>query len=206
MSTHLDSLIAAPLKAVASVATHIQDRAPHADGRRRTRRTLASLERSGWEVTHNVSVPSGSRVDHLLVGPCGVFILDSRAWNGVVTVDNKGATITPRNDPGAAWVAYGHHRALPPAAAAVVRSLAAVTGGPIGGVRAVVVVWATFPERVVASGSVTYVAGEHLVEWLSTQPHSLDGSGLRALRAVDLSTLVPTQLNVSSADRDLQAR
>ena len=34
-------------------------------------------------------------------------------------VDQKGATITPGNDPGAAWTARGEHRFLPPAAAAV---------------------------------------------------------------------------------------
>jgi hypothetical protein len=31
--------------------------------------------------------------------PARVFVLDSKAWSGVVTVDQDGATVTPRDDP-----------------------------------------------------------------------------------------------------------
>jgi hypothetical protein len=70
-----------------------------------------------------------------------------------------------------------------------------------------VVIWGPFPERVAVSGSVTYVAGEHLAEWLTTQPHLPDGAHVRSMNSVDLSALLPTQRSVASAaDRRLEPR
>jgi Nuclease-related domain len=42
--------------------------------------------RQGWTVLHDVAIP-GSRAngDHLLIGPPGVFLVDSKAWHGHIT-------------------------------------------------------------------------------------------------------------------------
>jgi hypothetical protein len=57
-----------------------------ARGERRTARALRKLVRAGWTVLHDVAVP-GSRAngDHLLIGPPGVFLVDSKAWHGTIT-------------------------------------------------------------------------------------------------------------------------
>jgi hypothetical protein len=57
-----------------------------ARGERRTARHLHKLVRQGWTVLHDVAVP-GSRAngDHLLIGPPGVFLVDSKAWHGQIT-------------------------------------------------------------------------------------------------------------------------
>jgi Nuclease-related domain len=57
-----------------------------ARGERRTARHLDKLVRAGWTVLHDVAVP-GSRAngDHLLIGPPGVFLVDSKAWHGRIT-------------------------------------------------------------------------------------------------------------------------
>jgi hypothetical protein len=170
-----------PLRIVAAAAAQVYDWATAAEGRRRTEGALRALERAGWRVAHSVALPDGGRVDHLAVGPGGVYVLDSKAWRGVVTVDHKGATITPEHDPDAAWTARGQHRSLPPLAAAAVRALTAATGGPLPAPCAVVVIWAPFPDRVAVSGGVTYVAGEHLTDWLLGQPARLDAGQLAAL-------------------------
>src|SRR4051812_32411396 len=52
-------------------------------------------------ITHDLDLPGAGNIDHLAVGPAGVFVLDSKAWSGVVTVEQDGATITPRDDPDA---------------------------------------------------------------------------------------------------------
>lgn len=158
------------LRVVATAAAKIHSAAAAAEGRRRTQRALLGLEREGWRVAHRIQLPDGRHADHLVIGPGGVFLLDSKAWRGLVTVDQKGATITPEGDRGAAWTARGQHRSLPPAAAHVARTLAAGAGGALPPLRPVVVVWAPFPERIAVTGGVTYVAGEHLGEWLSQQP------------------------------------
>jgi hypothetical protein len=63
-----------------------------ARGERRTARALRKLVRQGWTVLHDVAVP-GSRAngDHLLIGPPGVFLVDSKAWHGRITQAVNGA-------------------------------------------------------------------------------------------------------------------
>lgn len=160
-----------------------------AAGERRTERALRPLQRVGWTITHDLDLPGAGNIDHLAVGPAGVFVLDSKAWGGVVSVDQDGATITPRDDPDAAWVARGQHRGAARTAARVSRALAAAAGMRTPAARSVVVVWGTFPQQVVASGGVTYVAGEHLHDWLLGQPSCLTRAELAALSAANVPSL-----------------
>jgi hypothetical protein len=54
-----------------------------AQGERRTARLLAPLERHGYQVFHDLAVPgSPANVDHLVVGPTGVFVIDSKRYRG----------------------------------------------------------------------------------------------------------------------------
>jgi hypothetical protein len=49
-----------------------------AAGERRTARLLAALERHGWAVLHDLAIPgSRANLDHLAIGPAGVFVIDS---------------------------------------------------------------------------------------------------------------------------------
>jgi Nuclease-related domain len=50
--------------------------------RRRTRRQLRKLERAGYRAEHNVLIPgSEDQIDHLVIGPAGVFAIDSEGWD-----------------------------------------------------------------------------------------------------------------------------
>jgi hypothetical protein len=62
-----------------------------AAGERRTARLLHPLGRRGWVVLHDLAVP-GSRVniDHLLIGPGGVFVIDSKQYRGRLRLDPSG--------------------------------------------------------------------------------------------------------------------
>jgi hypothetical protein len=54
-----------------------------AEGERRTARLLAPLERHGYQVFHDLAVPgSTANVDHLVVGPTGVYVIDSKRYRG----------------------------------------------------------------------------------------------------------------------------
>jgi hypothetical protein len=54
-----------------------------ARGERRTARQLNRLLRHGWVVFHDLAVPdSRANADHLLIGPAGVFLVDSKNWRG----------------------------------------------------------------------------------------------------------------------------
>ncbi|GAB3260284.1 hypothetical protein GCM10027425_23350 [Alteromonas gracilis] len=58
-----------------------------AEGEERTAQTLAALG-AGWTVWHDLHWPGRSRanIDHLVIGPGGVFVVDSKHWSGTVTV------------------------------------------------------------------------------------------------------------------------
>jgi hypothetical protein len=56
-----------------------------AAGERRTARLLDRLVRDGYVVFHDLAVPdSPANVDHLAIGPTGVFVIDSKQWTGTV--------------------------------------------------------------------------------------------------------------------------
>lgn len=45
---------------------------------------VAPLTIAGWFVLHDRSLPHGGNLDHVLVGPGGVFVLDAKNWSGAV--------------------------------------------------------------------------------------------------------------------------
>jgi hypothetical protein len=57
-----------------------------AEGERRTARLLDRLTRDGYMVFHDLAVPgtTSANVDHLVIGPSGVFVIDSKQWSGSV--------------------------------------------------------------------------------------------------------------------------
>jgi hypothetical protein len=56
-----------------------------AHGERGTARLLDRLTRDGYVVFHDLAVPgSPANVDHLVIGPTGLFVIDSKQWTGSV--------------------------------------------------------------------------------------------------------------------------
>jgi hypothetical protein len=62
-----------------------------AAGERRTARVLERLTGDGYVVFHDLAVPgSSANVDHLVIGPSGVFVIDSKQWSGSVRQGSDG--------------------------------------------------------------------------------------------------------------------
>jgi Nuclease-related domain len=62
-----------------------------AAGERRTARLLGPLERQGWAVLHDLAIPgSQANLDHLVIGPGGVFVIDSKQYRGRLQLDSTG--------------------------------------------------------------------------------------------------------------------
>jgi hypothetical protein len=60
-------------------------------GEQRTARLLGPLERQGWVVLHDLAVPgSAANIDHLVIGPGGVFVIDSKQYRGRLHFDPSG--------------------------------------------------------------------------------------------------------------------
>jgi hypothetical protein len=57
-----------------------------ARGERATARLLCRLGRRGWAVFHDVGIPgTPANADHLLIGPPGIILVDSKRYSGQVT-------------------------------------------------------------------------------------------------------------------------
>jgi hypothetical protein len=62
-----------------------------AAGERCTARLLAPLERHGWAVLHDLAIPgSAANLDHLVIGPGGVVVIDSKRYRGRLRLDSDG--------------------------------------------------------------------------------------------------------------------
>jgi hypothetical protein len=62
-----------------------------AAGERRTARLLDPLQRHGWAVLHDLALPgSRANLDHLVIGPGGVFVVDSKQYRGRLQLDPTG--------------------------------------------------------------------------------------------------------------------
>jgi hypothetical protein len=60
-------------------------------GERRTARLLGQLERHGWAILHDLAVPgSTANLDHLAIGPGGVFVIDSKQYRGRLQLNQSG--------------------------------------------------------------------------------------------------------------------
>ncbi len=62
-----------------------------AEGEQHTARSLEGLP-DGWVVLHDRRIPGGpANIDHIVVGPPGVFVIETKRWSGTVSID--GATV-----------------------------------------------------------------------------------------------------------------
>jgi hypothetical protein len=101
LATHsglLDPWLAG-LAAAAGVAWRLRFRASRptrawrdgARGERATARRLCQLERHGYVVLHDLQVHgSHANVDHLAIGPAGVFVIDSKYYRGALQLSGDG--------------------------------------------------------------------------------------------------------------------
>lgn len=68
-----------------------QDSPKETKGRQLTKRQLARLEGRGHRVLHDRAVPGSDQVlEHLVVGPTGIYLLDSEKWDRFTPVRAQG--------------------------------------------------------------------------------------------------------------------
>ena len=61
-----------------------------AEGERRTAQALEALPAAEWRVFHDIAWPGRryANIDHVVIGPPGVFVIDSKNWAGRITADD----------------------------------------------------------------------------------------------------------------------
>ncbi len=167
--------------------------APEEDAGERTEALLRRLPEREWSVLPDVASRHG--VDHVLVGPGGVFAIAShrppgatgRVRDGVLWLRRDRDTRADRPE-----VAINRH--VLDGARAVQREIRSRTGrGPE--VHPVVVLWCEFPQRIAESRRMTFVHGRDLPAWVTHRAAELDEPGraeiVRALQAIEPAGSTP---------------
>lgn len=153
-----------------SPPAHIERWRQGAEGERRTARALRRLVRNGWTLINDVDTGHGN-IDHILIGPPGVFMLESKNLHGDLSVRSGVLTVQWHEDPD-----DGYENAR---IARHARGCAAQARGMLGEhglaqwVQPVVVLWGTFAQRSISSDGVAWVQGHHLAKVLEARPAKL---------------------------------
>jgi hypothetical protein len=135
-----------------------------AEGERETGEQIESLG-TDWHCEHDLEHEHGNW-DHVLVGPPGVFLLDSKLLHGTSAV-GADALRSGR-------VLY-RGNAFRSGARRVNAELERKLGFRASWVQAVVVIWGDFPQSHHEERDVVYLRGEQLTAWLEGLPAKLNG-------------------------------
>ena len=146
-------------------------------GEQWTDEQLRRLERKGWVVLRDLK-RTGYNVDHVVVGPAGVFVIDSKNLDGSVTCDGDELRLHRPGVEAGARPAYSTDepaRGVRSQAADVNARLRRRLGTSMW-VTGVVVVWARLEPEAIPGNRMHFVRGDALVEWLNAQPGRLSAT------------------------------
>lgn len=134
-------------------------------GEQKTAKELGRLPDS-WVVLHDVRAGRAGNIDHLAIGPGGVYLFDSKRWSGTAEVVGDELRIVRwEGGPSSRWTGASHVAALARETHDRVLTKTRINQW----VHPVVVIWGEFPQGS-AGNRCRFVAGEHLVQWLAEQP------------------------------------
>jgi hypothetical protein len=141
-----------------------------AEGERDTAKEIEGLD-SEWHCEHDLEHEHGNW-DHVLVGPPGVFLLDSKNLSGIAAAGGDALRSGRLAFPG--WMFRN-------GAKRIKLALEERLGSRAPWVQAVVVVWGDFPQAHHNEQDVVYVRGDELRTWLATLPQKINGPQRAAL-------------------------
>ena len=131
-----------------------------------TAKALRPLEKAGWVVLHDLPAGRGN-VDHIAVGPAGVFLLDSKRLGGSAEIEDGVLTVRRFGDSDLTYTHPGTGHILGLARESHERVKAATRIN--AWVTPVMVMWGDFPQRRV-EGKCVYLHGDELADWLGSRP------------------------------------
>lgn len=139
------------------------------EGEIATEELLLELEREGWRVIHDIPYERGNW-DHLLVGPGGVFMLETKRYEAPARFHDDALFF------GRTRFAGGSLRASAFKLHTRLKEFA-----PCPFVQAVVVIWGPFDATCVESTKVVYISAAKLVPWLRNRPARLESEQVESL-------------------------
>lgn len=156
-----------------SPPAHIENWRTGAEGERRTAGALAPLRRHGYVLLHDLPDRRSSdralkgNIDHVVVCPAGVFLLDSKWLGGEASIDADVVRVQMLDDEEESYELTRLASGMRGRAVRLQEDIARQTG--VRNVQAVVVFWNRFPASLVEQNRVAYVEGARVAEWLRRQ-------------------------------------
>jgi hypothetical protein len=142
----------------------------------RTDALLRALPEREWTILSDVDPKHG--IDHVAVGPGGVFAIASRSPGAGARVKDGVLWVRQGADTRADRPGVAINRQALDAARFLQREIRA-RSGRAPAVQPVVVLWCEFPQRVAECRQIAFVHGRDLRSWLSHLPVRLEEAGRR---------------------------
>jgi hypothetical protein len=153
-----------------------------AEGERATGKALRPLTSRGWHVRHDLAARRGN-VDHVVAGPGGVFVLETKKLNGRLVVTDGVLNVrfdqSPINDYALTSLAPAVHRF----AGRLRDHLHSRLGWIVDVYPVVVLVSEAFEQGRVTAGRLTYIRVDQLAHWLEQQPRRIAEQDLAQIGA-----------------------
>jgi hypothetical protein len=148
---------------------HIERWRQGAQGEKATAKALRPLVRRGWTLVNDIDTGRGN-LDHVLVGPPGVFLLESKNLSGVLAVAAGVLSVRWREEPDDGYENRRLARQMRNRAQELERQLQ--RHGVEVSVQPLVVLWGDFPQGSVLNKrtGVAWVDGEQLQRVLRERP------------------------------------
>jgi Nuclease-related domain len=167
-----------------SPPAHIERWRQGAEGEKATAKALRRFTRNGWALIHDVDTGRGN-FDHILVGPAGVFLLESKNLGGLIRVDQGVLTVRWREDPNDGYDIRHLTPCMKARAAELSAALRRTSLGRVW-VQPIVVLWGTFEQRSIESQGVAWVRGSDLSDVLAARPATFsEESRVKAAAALE---------------------
>jgi hypothetical protein len=142
-------------------------------GEQRTAKAVEPLLARGWVVLHDLKRHK-SNVDHVIVGPGGVFILDTK--NNAGTAQATGDRLRIARPDGKPSFEDDRLATAARRQGAQLHDLIKDRCGVNIWVDALIVLWAEFPQAVVEGRNMAYVHGDRIVDWLLSRRARLNAA------------------------------
>jgi hypothetical protein len=143
---------------------HIEKWRVGEEGERRTAKALRHVGPE-WEAWHDLPGRNGTNVDHVVLGPAGLFLLDSKNYSGEALIESGELRVRWLEDPEDGWVCHGMVSRMRAASAELKERIEEATGVRVW-VQPVVVRWMPFTQGVGQVSDVFFVHGDSVAGWL----------------------------------------
>lgn len=148
------------------------------EAERRTARELESLRSSGYLVRHDIRTKWGNW-DHVVVGPGGVFLIDTKSLGGSVGVGEDTVFVVRSNDPRDNYSAKVGSK-IRGQAFQLKEEIQSQTGVSVW-IQGIACFWNEFAEGVHEEEKVVYIHGSKINEWIQARPQQLHPRQYRAV-------------------------